>query len=583
MKKIDSTLLSALLAGSLLCIPFTLYAAETPSTDCAGSSAKKLNKRAEPYKTAIAHAAKRYDVSPSLIKAVMASGSCFNAVQVSPQGAVGLMQLRADTAKRFGALDALNPEANIDAGTRYLSYLSKRYDGSVAEIVAAYVSDGGRLGDEATKKIPLAEIREPVTQSLDTLFKLDNNKKANRQALTLLKTWGKSEETYRAALAVVPESTAVKAAKVWFQSRVASVHYPRTSEARGCGGFSAKSLQEKAAPYEKMIQASAKRYGVNPALVKSVMAAESCYREMVVSYKGASGLMQLMPETAAELGVMDIFDPQENINAGTRYLGWLLKRYNGSFTHTIAAYNAGPGRIEQGLPVTISFVETRGYIKTVLTNLTKLEKGKNSIEKAQFLLAGWGQSELEYQAALRGETLAVAEPPAEPLVEGEQLLTPPMEQPEATLAFLRAEKVALTSAPVSEQPNLHLISSIDQDIVRVKRVSTTIVVPAEPLLTETTLVEPVVEEPVVAEPAPANNGLPSCDTLPPSLLAQTEQRGSGRYGAFFYSPQAGDTLEQVAGKLGIHPQDVLYLNNIPLGEALPLGRALKVAECSRLI
>lgn len=64
------------------------------------------------------------------------------------------MQLRADTAKRFGALDALNPEANIDAGTRYLSYLSKRYDGSVAEIVAAYVSDGGRLGDEATKKYP---------------------------------------------------------------------------------------------------------------------------------------------------------------------------------------------------------------------------------------------------------------------------------------------------------------------------------------------------------------------------------------------------------------------------------------------
>lgn len=141
---------------------------------------------------------------------------------------------------------------------------------------------------------------------MDTSFKLDNNKKANRQAQALLKTWGKSEETYRAALAVVPESTAAKAAKVWFQSRVASVHYPRTSEARGCGGFSAKSLQEKAAPYEKMIQTSAKRYGVNPALVKSVMAAESCYREMVVSYKGASGLMQLMPETAAELGVMDI-------------------------------------------------------------------------------------------------------------------------------------------------------------------------------------------------------------------------------------------------------------------------------------
>lgn len=97
----------------------------------------------------------------------------------------------------------------------------------------------------------------------------------------------------------------------------------------------------------------------------------------------------------------------------------------------------------------------------------------------------------------------MAEPPAEPLAEGQQLLTPPMEQPEATLAFLRAEKVALTSAPVGEQPNLHLISSIDQDIRCVKCVSTTIVVPAEPLLAETTLVELVAEELVVTEPAPS--------------------------------------------------------------------------------
>ncbi len=195
------------------------------------------------------------------------------------------------------------------------------------------------------------------------------------------------------------------------------MHYPRTPEARGCGGFSAKTLGSKAAPYEDIIQKAAKRHGVSPALVKSVIAAESCYREMVVSYKGASGLMQLMPETAEELGVFDIFDPQENINAGTRYLSWLLRHYDGSITHAIAAYNAGAGRIGQGEPVTISFAETRGYIRTVLTHLTRLEKGKQGIADANLLLAGWEQTDLEYQAALRGETLASV-PPEAVLAEG---------------------------------------------------------------------------------------------------------------------------------------------------------------------
>jgi hypothetical protein len=320
--------------------------------------------------------------------------------------------------------------------------------------------------------------------------------------------------------------------------------------------------------------------------------------------------MQLMPETADELGVMDIFDPSENINGGTRYLSWLLKRYNGSFSHAIAAYNAGAGRVEQGQPITVSFVETRGYISKVLTNLTKLEKGKKSIENARLLLADWEQAELEYQAALRGETLAVAEPPAEPLVEGEQspvegqqqvasadanITTPlpaPMaeEQPGATLVFSRNEKVSLASAQAGEQPNFHLISMIDQDIVRVKRVSTTVVVPAaEPLLVETTLEAPVAvagesvpaPQPVPQSPSPANKGLPSCDALPQSLLEQTEERGSGRYGAFFYLPQAGDTVEQLASRLGINPQDVLFLNNIQAGTVISARQHLKVAECLR--
>lgn len=606
MKKIDGKLLSALLVSSLFYLPFSAFAEEASS--CLNTSTKTLNKQAELYQADIKKAAERYSVSPALIKAVIASDSCFNRFKVSPKGAIGLMQIRADTAKRFGALDPFSAEANIDAGTRYLSYLLKRYQGSLAEVSAAYLSDSGTLWQDGAAKTPFAEMREPVKQLLATLLKFENNKKAQRQAQDLLKQWGKSEQDYQTALLTLPYPDA-KAAKAWFQSRLASVHYPRTPEARSCGGFNAKTLQTKAAPYEDLIQKAAKCHGVDPALIKSVIAAESCYREMVVSYRGASGLMQLMPETADELGVVDIFDPAENINAGTRYLSWLLKHYNGSFTHAIAAYNAGAGRIMPGAPVTISFAETRGYINTVLTHLTKLEKGKQSITNAQLLLAGWGQAELEYQAALRGETLAVAEPQADPLVDGalplpvgqQPTLEAPAlagvnnaaqpsatEQPTLTLALLRNEKVSLLAAKADVQPTAHLISAIDQDIVRVKRVSATTVSPAELLPAKTPAsIIPVaaVEEPVTAVQVPATaaagNSLPNCEALPQSLLAQTEQRGSGRYGAFFYFAQAGDTVDLIAEKVGVSPQDIMRLNNVSPEGTLPADSQLKVAECSR--
>lgn len=581
MKKIDKKLLSAVLVAGLFCLPFNLYAGETQS--CPGINAKALKQYAEPYQDAIQTAAKRYTVKPSLIKAVIAVESCFDHTLVSPEGRVGLMQLMPDTAKRFGALDVYNPEANIDAGTRYLSYLLKRYQGSLAEVFAAYASDSGRVAQDAAPKAPFRDIREPVSQLLGTLLKLENNKKANRQAQALLKKWDKSEQAFQAALLALPKPNG-KAAESWFQSRLARVHYQRTPELRSCGGLSTKTLNSKAAPYEDIIQKAAKRYTVNPALIKSVIAAESCYREMVVSYKGASGLMQLMPETAEELGVVDIFDPQENIHAGTRYLGWLLRQYNGSITHVIAAYNAGAGRIGQDEPVTIAFTETRGYIRNVLTNLTKLEKGKQPIQNAQLLLADWEQAELEYQAALRGETLASIQPEAEPVEDGQpqpEGLQPELaasvqpqavgQQVELAPAFMRAEKVSLASAQSDMQPSVQLISALDQGIVRVKRISVSTLTPAEPT--------PVMQ----AQQPTTNEQLQSCEGLPLSLLSQTQQKGNGRYGAFFYAAQQDETLDLIAAKLGVSTQDVIYLNNISPDDILPPGSLLKVAECARTL
>ena len=109
-----------------------------------------------------------------------------------------------------------------------------------------------------------------------------------------------------------------------------------------------------------LADAAADKYGLPRQLVRSVMAAESGFQPLVVSPKGAIGLMQLMPGTAAQLGV-DPFDPAQNVDAGTRYLRDLLEKYNGGLRHALAAYNAGPGAVDKynGVP---PYRETVNYI-----------------------------------------------------------------------------------------------------------------------------------------------------------------------------------------------------------------------------
>lgn len=572
MKKITSRLGWAVLAGCMSCFSPNLPADETQS--CSLNSAKALNQVAKPYSEAIQKAAARYEISPALIKAVIAGSSCFDPLKLSSQGAIGLMQLTPLTARRFGAANVFDPEANIDAGSRYLSYLSKRYEGSLAPILTAYAADEGWEWQHETILTPFPQVQEPVTRMLDALLTLENNKKANRVAQALLRQWKGSAESYQAALVALPIPPVQQANTRWFKSRLTRVHYQRTPEERSCAGLGSKALAAKAAAYEPIIQKAAKRHGVNPALVKSVIATESCYREMVVSYKGASGLMQLMPETAAELGVFDIFDPEENINAGTRYLSWLLRHYNGSVTHAIAAYNAGPGRVTQGEPVTIAFTETRGYIGKVLGGLTRLESGKKAIENAQLLLADWEQAELAYQAALQGETLAVAVTPD----QDQELL------PEAKLAYLRSDKaLAVSSQFADEQPKVQLISAFDQGIVRVKRISAVSIEPssAEPLA-ETLPVDAVAPA-AIDEQQPVTVGLADCEALPAFLRDQTQLQGNGRYGALFYPVQADETLEVIAGKLGMNVQDIVWLNNMQPDAVPRAGSLLKVAECSRTL
>jgi soluble lytic murein transglycosylase-like protein len=118
--------------------------------------------------------------------------------------------------------------------------------------------------------------------------------------------------------------------------------------------------------YDDMIADAASQYHLDPNLIRAVIHAESAFNPFAVSGAGAQGLMQLMPEVAAELGVDNAFDPRQNILAGARYLRDLLDRHHGNIDLAVASYNAGPGAVKRyrGIP---PYRETRNYVKTVKT------------------------------------------------------------------------------------------------------------------------------------------------------------------------------------------------------------------------
>ncbi|NTU43543.1 MAG: lytic transglycosylase domain-containing protein [Nitrospirales bacterium] len=126
----------------------------------------------------------------------------------------------------------------------------------------------------------------------------------------------------------------------------------------------ASSNASKGEGFHLIAEEKAKRHNVDPQLIKAVIRAESNWNPRAVSPKGARGLMQLMPSTAADLGVINSFDPEENIEGGVRYLKYLLEKFKGDLTLALAAYNAGPRKVEQTMSVP-AIPETINYVKRV--------------------------------------------------------------------------------------------------------------------------------------------------------------------------------------------------------------------------
>jgi soluble lytic murein transglycosylase-like protein len=127
---------------------------------------------------------------------------------------------------------------------------------------------------------------------------------------------------------------------------------------------------------DEMVSGAGQRHQIDPDFINSVIRAESGFNNRAVSKKGAQGLMQLMPQTASHLGVPNSFDPNSNVEGGTKYLRELLEKYNYDVPKALAAYNAGPGRVDRyrGVP---PYFETQTYVAKIIRDFNRKKLAQN--------------------------------------------------------------------------------------------------------------------------------------------------------------------------------------------------------------
>ena len=152
-------------------------------------------------------------------------------------------------------------------------------------------------------------------------------------------------------------------------------------------------VPERPQTLNEVIDTIGDRHHIDPDLINSVIRAESGFKPHAVSPKGAQGLMQLMPHTASQLGVANAFDPKANVEGGTRYLRELLERYNFDLVKALAAYNAGPHRVEQyrGVP---PYYETRAYVASIIRDFNRKKRAQQKIAAASKSKAVTSQPQL---------------------------------------------------------------------------------------------------------------------------------------------------------------------------------------------
>jgi soluble lytic murein transglycosylase-like protein len=168
----------------------------------------------------------------------------------------------------------------------------------------------------------------------------------------------------------------------------------------------AQAQPKAAGDYKKsylstLINSKAEKYDLDPRLVRAVIAVESNFDARAVSSKGAMGLMQLMPATASDMGVYNPFNAEDNIEGGVRYLKYLLEKFGGDLRLALAAYNAGPTRVEQCGYNVPPIKETKDYVKKVFA----LYKGGGSLPQKSAMAAAEKKPERIYKIVLNDGTV----------------------------------------------------------------------------------------------------------------------------------------------------------------------------------
>ncbi|MDR2871348.1 MAG: lytic transglycosylase domain-containing protein [Xanthomonadaceae bacterium] len=262
--------------------------------------------------------------------------------------------------------------APVEAGTLYKcvgddgipNYVSKRVPGADCAVFSNYTPDRSAPRLPPSSPAPAVSVQAVSTASGSTAPAAVVPAATNIQTLPRKTVSG---QVYSYMVDGVRHYSSARPSGVAGVEGLRTIHYSFIETCYACGsnsGVNFGTLRLNTNAYQAEIAAAASEFGVEEAIVRAIIHAESAYNPTALSRAGAQGLMQLMPATARRFGVSDSYDANQNIRGGVQYLSWLLKRFNGNLTLAAAGYNAGEGAVDRhgGVP---PYSETQRYVERV--------------------------------------------------------------------------------------------------------------------------------------------------------------------------------------------------------------------------
>jgi soluble lytic murein transglycosylase-like protein len=243
-----------------------------------------------------------------------------------------------------------------------VSYASKRLPGGQCKLVGSYRAQREVAAKASARRIPVAPVPAPASAPA----KVAARPAAAPPVVGLAPRVVRGQVYAYVGKDGVRNYTSVRPAGLP-SGAIRTIHYSYIEKCYACGtlpGLNFRTLRLNVAAYQDEIRAAAREHGVDEAIVRAIIHAESAFNPNALSRVGAQGLMQLMPATASRFGVSNAFDAAQNIRGGVQYLAWLLKRFNGNLTLAAAGYNAGEGAVDKygGVP---PYSETQRYVQRV--------------------------------------------------------------------------------------------------------------------------------------------------------------------------------------------------------------------------